>query len=85
MTTGTGPVTTAPEAQERDPREYLVSWEIELLGASPEDAARGAQDAQRDPRSRATVFTVRDGQTGECWRVDLLAGETERVQPEEGR
>lgn len=43
-------------------QEYLVEWEIEITAASPRDAARRAMEIQRDPQSRATVFTV-DGET----------------------
>lgn len=38
--------------------EYRVSWEIELDAESAIDAARLALEIQRDPESKATVFTV---------------------------
>jgi len=88
MTTATRPVVTSADLNEQpvsDQREYVVYWKIEMPGSSPEDAARGALEAQRDPRSMATVFAVRDNQAGRCWRVDLDADEGQRVRPEAGR
>lgn len=51
-------------------REYTVTWEIQLMAASPEDAARQALVIQRDPVSIATHFTVYD-EDGEDHVVDL--------------
>lgn len=41
-----------------DQKEYLVTWQIEVLADSPEDAARQALAVQRDPGSLATYFTT---------------------------
>ena len=38
--------------------EYLVTWRVELDAANPEEAARLAQQMQRDASSLATVFEV---------------------------
>ncbi len=38
--------------------EYHVMWEIELDASDSVDAARKAQEIQRDPDSLATVFEV---------------------------
>jgi hypothetical protein len=40
--------------------EYRVTWEIDVDAESPEEAARIAQEIQRDSDSWATVFTVED-------------------------
>ena len=37
---------------------YMVSWDMHIDAASPEDAARQALGIMRDPYSLATVFTV---------------------------
>ena len=51
--------------------EYLVTWEINIEAATPEDAARIARQAQTDPGSYATVFDVCRCDDGEIRRVDL--------------
>jgi hypothetical protein len=38
--------------------EYTVTWTIDLLATSAQDAAAEALAIQRDPLSTATVFTV---------------------------
>jgi hypothetical protein len=38
--------------------EYIVSWRILLTASSPEEAARRALEAQRDPNSVALTFEV---------------------------
>ena len=45
--------------------EYLVTWQIFVEARSPEEAARGALAAQRDPDSTATCFEVRDDRGNE--------------------
>lgn len=40
--------------------EFKVKWEIDIYAESPEDAARAALRIQRDPKSAATVFEVRE-------------------------
>jgi hypothetical protein len=39
-------------------KEYKVSWEIDVLAASPREAAEKALAIHRDPGSIATVFNV---------------------------
>lgn len=55
-------------------KEFLVTWQIDIEAETPEDAAREAFRAQRDPDSIATVFEVqertKDGHS-EPIRVDL--------------
>lgn len=41
-------------------KDFLVRWEIEISAETPEDAAREALRAQRDPGSLATVFEVQE-------------------------
>jgi hypothetical protein len=38
--------------------EYLVTWSIDIEADSEEEAAKQAQEIQRDPESTATVFSV---------------------------
>ena len=40
--------------------EYLVTWCIFVEAETPEEAARGALDAQRNVESTATCFDVYD-------------------------
>lgn len=40
--------------------EYLVTWTVQVTAASRQDAAEMALEIQRDPYSRATVFSVRE-------------------------
>lgn len=49
--------------------DYRVSWEIDIVAASPEDAARQAREIQLRPSSIANVFDVSDGE--DITRVDL--------------
>lgn len=54
--------------------EYFVTWEIELTAASPQEAARQALEIQRDPKSWANSFDVRettDGGCGHVYHIDL--------------
>lgn len=50
--------------------QYRVVWEIDLDAESVEDAARQAQEIQRDPASIATCFFVTD-ETGTHHEIDL--------------
>ena len=53
------------------PVEWRVVWEIDILAATAEDAARVARDIQRDPRSIASVFKV-CGDGADRWtEIDL--------------
>ena len=56
-----------------DDERYLVTWEIDMDGDSPEEAACKALIVQRDndPANAANFFTVKDKQTGEVTNVDL--------------
>lgn len=40
-------------------KEYEVTWVIELSASSPEEAAKLALEIQKDPKSIATQFLVR--------------------------
>jgi len=54
--------------------EYFVTWEIELTAASPQEAAQQALEIQRDPKSWANSFDVRettDGGCGKVYHIDL--------------
>jgi len=50
--------------------DYLVTWEIELYAASPEEAVRQALEIICDDLSIAHVFKVYDA-SGNEYRVDL--------------
>lgn len=50
---------------------YLVTWEIDIDAASCEEAAGLALAIQRNRHSSATVFEVKDLQTGSTTTVDL--------------
>ena len=55
-------------------KEFLVRWEIEISAETPEDAAREALRAQRDPDSLATVFEVQERDEdgyGDPIRIDV--------------
>lgn len=53
-------------------KEYLVTWEIDADEVdTPREAAEFARWAQTNPGTIATVFQVRDKETGETFRVDL--------------
>ncbi len=52
--------------------EYLVTWEIDLIADSPEDAASQAFNIQQDPLTSATFFTVEDTETKEKITFDLV-------------
>lgn len=49
---------------------YVVTWEIDIDGDSPQDAARQAWAHMRAVDSTANVFDVLDAEGG-CTRVDL--------------
>ena len=57
------------------PRQYLISWFVDVEDDSPYEAARQALGMQRDPESIATIFTVRDKRSGESVCVDADSGE----------
>lgn len=54
-------------------RVYRVTWEIQIDATSPEVAAERAREIQMDPRSTATVFSVRldEGEPSDPVTVDL--------------
>lgn len=58
--------------------EYRVSWTIDVEAQSLEDAARIALEIQRDPKSLATHFIVRDkeGNDRELWADPAMETET---------
>lgn len=51
-------------------QEFLVRWEIDIPAETPEEAARLALQAQRDPSSIATFFRVKDSD-GKTHHVDV--------------
>lgn len=53
-------------------KTYLVSWFIHVEAESPLDAAKLAQEIQRDPDSTATVFKVEE-QNGQMFDLSLEA------------
>lgn len=55
--------------EHRGPRDYRVTWGIDVCAYSPREAARLAHEYQQRPTT-ATVFDVHDGQ--ESVRVDLM-------------
>ncbi len=51
--------------------KYFVVWAVDIEGeATPEAAARKAQEIQQRPGTSAPVFEVVTGR-GDGWRVDL--------------
>jgi hypothetical protein len=56
-----------------NPKEYHVSWEIDLYAESPREAAERALAIQRNPDSMATVFVVAD-EEGNIEHIDLKDG-----------
>jgi hypothetical protein len=62
-----------PKANKK-PRDYHVTWAIDLAADSARAAAREALATMRDPHSLATFFTVEGGPEGRC-SVDLRLGE----------
>ena len=59
-------------------KEYRVTWEIELTASSAFEAAKAAQDIQRDRTSTANVFKVL-GPGGSVDIIDLDAVQLERA------
>lgn len=55
-------------------RQFIVIWEINIDAESPLEAARLAQQIQRDPDSLATEFVVNEigGDPDAEWVIDLL-------------
>lgn len=47
------------ESEREEPKEFQVSWEIEVMAYSAMEAAEKALKIQRDPESLATVFSVK--------------------------
>jgi len=52
---------------------YLLKWEIDIYALSPESAAGKALTVQRDPRSTATIFEVKNVDTGYREMIDYQA------------
>lgn len=70
--------------EERMPK-YFVVWAVDIDGeATPEAAARKAQEIQQRPGTSATVFEVITGR-GDGWRVDLeeTPVEVRRLPPDQ--
>ena len=64
----------------KEQKEYLVEWAIELVADSPEAAAEEALRVHRDPESTATVFSVREFESGgDEIRIDVLPEGTKRL------
>lgn len=63
-------MTAALVSTQDEEQQYLVTWEIDIVAATPAEAARKALAIQRDPDSIATVFDVADKE-GSVTRVDL--------------
>lgn len=61
-------------------KKYVVTWEIDAETDSPVDAAREAFNAMQRPGTEATVFEVKDQESGERYRVDLLEDEPEATK-----
>lgn len=51
-------------------KHYLVNWPIDIWAETPEDAATQAMKIQRDPKSIAKVFDVKDDD-GKITTIDL--------------
>lgn len=51
--------------------QYLVTWEIQIDGRNPIEAAERCKKAHRDPFSLANVFTVKNERSGITYLVDL--------------
>lgn len=49
---------------------YSVSWTMSYVAASPEQAAKIARQELMDPKSKASIFDVRDDKTGVHVLVD---------------
>lgn len=52
-------------------RDFLLTWQIDMHGENPLDAAIRTLETMRDDTSIATVFTVEDHETGARVKVDL--------------
>lgn len=54
-------------------KSYLVTWRIDIEADSPEEAAARALIIQRDndPANTATMFEVREHDTGRTLEIDL--------------
>jgi len=62
--------------------EYRVTWAIDVTADSHKDAAKKAQEMQRDLESTATVFDVQDtGNNGVLKQVDLTDGNVIEMSP----
>lgn len=57
---------------------YRVTWEIDIEGGTPQEAAELALKIQRDPESLATYFTVTDDNKNITDVLVDLAGDTQR-------
>lgn len=57
---------------------FKITWEIEVSGETPKDAAIEALEIMQDPFSEALFFTIEEmGVPGKITRIDLLTGDTE--------
>uniref|UniRef100_A0A6M3XLU2 Uncharacterized protein n=1 Tax=viral metagenome TaxID=1070528 RepID=A0A6M3XLU2_9ZZZZ len=59
------------EEDTKEPGNYFVSWEIEVMARTPQEAAEEALKIQRDANSTATMFCVMCSQTGARQEIDL--------------
>ena len=59
---------------------YLLKWEIDIYASSPASAAGKALIIQRDPRSTATIFEVKNLDTGYRETIDYQAKLMEKKQ-----
>ena len=60
-------------------QEYTVTWEIQVYGVTPEEAAKRARHYQTKPGTTATVFDCTD-QEGNTFRVDLFENTVEDIK-----
>ena len=51
--------------------QYHVTWEIDVDGRHPVEAAKRCQQTQRNQFSLANVFTVYNEQSGVTYLIDL--------------
>jgi len=51
-------------------QHYLVMWPIDIWADTPKEAAQHALEIQRDLKSIATLFDVKDG-AGKWTQIDL--------------
>ena len=61
--------------------EFKVVWEIQVSTSSPLEAAKIAQEYQRDPNAMATQFYVQKDGEKEVVSVDLSEEDEDAVLP----